>query len=285
MKVLITGGNGRIGKKLLNRLAGKYETMVTSIEDLSVADNLKSISYFKADLTQEADIELLLRKAKPDAIVHLAGIMGPVCEQDHDLAYKINVEATRMLAKASAKRGVKRFIFASSSAVYPQNKSILTEKDASPQSYYGRTKLMAESKLNKIAVDDGIEIVILRIFNVYGETFHDSFINKIEESIQTKTELNILGPDNFARDYIHIDDLVDVIEKAIECDPMEKLTIMNVGSGKCLTNQDLLDKVKQSKLDLKYNIVPIKESSIVCANINVLQKTLRKTKFREVSFY
>jgi len=144
-KVLLTGATGQIGKRLLVDLAKKYQ-VTAWYRDKKKMEQIKGVDWVEADL----DKPLV---PKVDVVVHLAGCLGmhnPDC-------MRVNLEGTKhLLAKLPKDRKVKFIFFSSIEA-------------AAPGSIYGRSKLMAEKEIEKLAQKHkNIDYLIVRVGNVTG---------------------------------------------------------------------------------------------------------------------
>ncbi len=216
-KVLITGAYGNLGKSIPD-IRG-FEIIRTGRERL--------------DITDYEAVERFCSLHKPEIIIHLASLVGNACN-DEELAMKVNVEASVKLFKVAQKYGLEKFIFTSTSAVYNQKELKPTKEDENidPQNFYGKSKLLAEEELMKI---NKCNLIIFRIFNLYGEGFDNSLVNKL-----LKEEKNLTLYKNFYRDYIHVSDVVKFIQKAL----VKDLTgIFNLGSGISRNVEDLLGEI------------------------------------------
>jgi len=246
MKILITGGSGNIGKYLIPTLldSGHY-ILNASLQNLFYPEEFKNYKFYNIDISNDEDIEKLFISEKPDIVIHLAGIISDNCEKNRELAYKVNVLGTKRLADLSLKYFVKRFIFSSTSAVYNQSKFAPTKENDSvnPISYYGETKLEAEKYLINLA---DLPVVILRIFNIYGESFDSSLINKLLNSTE-KSTVSIVKPDKYYRDYIYYKDVINIISESVLAKIEENKIIVNVASGKATSTSELINKLSLSK--------------------------------------
>jgi dTDP-4-dehydrorhamnose reductase len=163
MKLLITGGSGLYGSKLA-QLASSKQHQVFS------AHNQHPATYghpIKLDITNKAQVETTLKKARPDVVVHAASITDvDKCELDPKLAMEINVKGTENIVQASKK--INAFLlFISTDYVFNGEKGCYTETDSpSPINYYGYTKLKAEELVKTI--DD--VYCIARTSVIYGTT-------------------------------------------------------------------------------------------------------------------
>jgi nucleoside-diphosphate-sugar epimerase len=265
MKIIITGANGRVGKKLIEHLS--YQNEVVGI-DRAIDEHLLNIKSYKADITKIDEIENIIKSEQPDAIIHLAAILGPACENNADLAYQINVLATKNLVNLADKYNIRKFVFASTSAVYNQKSVEPTSESQNidPQSVYGKTKLQAEEEIRELVKKNtALKCIILRMFNIYGSEFSESLINKLIDSNE-HSPITVLGPSNFIRDYIHINDVVKAFELALLAEMEEQIEILNIGSGKATSNEELISLVKKSFPKISYQLKPC-SLSISWANI------------------
>jgi len=162
MKVLVTGASGRVGRKTVDALlAAGFEARGF---DLNGSDNTAA--------GYEEHIGLLQNAAQAtaavdgiDAIIHLGAFMSWV-PKDRAKMFEANVEGTRVLLQAAADAKVRRFVFASSGEVYPENNPlhlpITEEHPLQPNSPYGLTKLLGEETVHFFGRTCGIETVVLR---------------------------------------------------------------------------------------------------------------------------
>ena len=174
MKILITGANGFIGKKLVAFLSfnTNYEiiALVRSHDHSCVRKNVK---YVVGDLLRMSELHGVISDI--DAVIHSAGRAHIMDEKAQDpLAefLKLNRDVTVNLADLAASNGVKRFIYISSIKVLGECTddqppySVISE--ANPSDPYAVSKLEAEIGLKKLRERHGLEIVIIRPPLVYG---------------------------------------------------------------------------------------------------------------------
>jgi nucleoside-diphosphate-sugar epimerase len=158
--VLITGGAGYIGSLLTSELlrANYRVTVLDSLlfggESLVPFLHHPNFHFVKADVTEPRAVKDSLKEGwqKPDAIVHLAAIVGfPACQAvGKQVAWRYNVEATKMAFEQAADLGVERFVFSSTYSNYglsAEGKPVTEESPLNPQSIYAETKIAAEEFL------------------------------------------------------------------------------------------------------------------------------------------
>jgi nucleoside-diphosphate-sugar epimerase len=168
------------------------------------------------------------------ALVHLGGLVGdPACALDEDLTLEINLTATRTIAEAAREAGVRRFLFASSCAVYGASDGLLDERSQTdPVSVYARTKVDSEAALGSLAAD-GLCPVILRFATFYGLSPRPRFdlaVNLLAAKAFTDGQITIFGGDQW-RPFVHVEDGAAAIMAALEApDDVVRGAIFNVGS-------------------------------------------------------
>jgi UDP-glucose 4-epimerase len=249
MRLLVTGASGRLGRTLRARIDGGSD--VESIQT-NYWISPRVVESFGAgavvDLTDLAALDREVRDFAPDTVVHLAAITAGACEQDADLTKRVNVDATEVIAKAAAKSGPTRFVFASSSAIYGDKYDAPIAEDGTLNlaSAYANSKYEAERVLSELAADQpSFSCMALRIFNIYGPEFTDSLVSLLRVSTP-QSPVSLRGPDNFVRDYIHVEDVVDAIQAALAADLDGGFTPINVGSGVPTSNRDLVRALELS---------------------------------------
>ncbi|HLP79798.1 MAG TPA: SDR family NAD(P)-dependent oxidoreductase, partial [Acidobacteriota bacterium] len=253
-RLLITGGAGFIGSRLVRRLC-KQGFSITVLDNYSKpgADDFSDISdritVVRADIRDSETVNSALKNA--DAVIHLAAMVS-VQESLKKPAecFAINVQATENIINECARRNIK-FIFASSAAVYGnQEDAIVTERvTPRPISPYGESKLKVEEICKKTPK---LNFVCLRQFNVYGpkQTINYAYASVVPQFLhaaRTNKPLIIYGDGEQTRDFIHIDDIVNAYIKSIQSDVKG---IFNVGTGTtCTINQlaTLIIAATQSK--------------------------------------
>jgi len=238
----VTGVAGFIGSRLSRRLLD-LGMEVHGLDDLSrgFAERVKVLEgagmiFHRADVRNWAMVYGILHRVKPDAIIHLAALVS-VEESIRmpGLYMEVNAEGTRNLVRAANKAGVKRFIYASSAAVYgnPIKLPISEDHPMNPLSPYGLSKLMGEYYVaSEFLGEEGS--VILRIFNVYGPGQNPEYagvIARFMERLSRGEPPIIFGDGGQTRDFIHVDDVVEAFVKSLDASPDERL-VANIGSGR-----------------------------------------------------
>ena len=220
--VVITGGAGYIGSLLTGELL-RLGVKVTVIDDLIFGGESllaylahPNFHFTKANVIEPLVIRSSLRPEweKPDAIVHLAAIVGfPACQAvGRQVAWRYNVEATERVFEQALTLGVKRLVYASTYSNYglsTDGKPVTEESPLTPQSLYAETKIAAERFL-LAQKDASCSPLIFRLATLYGispRTRFDLIINQFVLEAYTKREL-VIYQRGYSRSFVHIRDAV-----------------------------------------------------------------------------
>ncbi len=145
VRVLVTGASGLLGSKLVAELVSRgYEVVAIHNRNPVMLEHEKLVK-IKLDITNRTLLEDLILRARPDVIIHCAAYTDvDGCERDRELAWRVNVEATRSIVRAA--RVVRSYlIYVSTDYVFDGEKGMYREDDVpNPVNYYGLTKLIGE---------------------------------------------------------------------------------------------------------------------------------------------
>ncbi len=224
-KILVTGATGFIGRHLTEELLRRKL-------DVTVLIHRKSHPSFENGKTQviQADICDFPDLQMFDVIFHLAASINVSdCLKNPRKTFEVNVLGTLNLLEKT-KESVKRFVFTSTMGVYGRAEKIPTDEDQPllPRGLYATSKLAAENVILSYKRSCGVNAVIARIANCYGEEQNDDLIIPcIIQQILTKNVVE-LGCTTTVRDFIYIKDVVTAIILLAE---KGEADIYNVGSG------------------------------------------------------
>ncbi|MBL8101639.1 MAG: NAD(P)-dependent oxidoreductase [Anaerolineales bacterium] len=230
--ILITGGAGYIGSILTSELL-RANYRVTVLDSLlfggeSIVPLLShpNFHFIKSDVTEPRAIRDAARREwqKPDSVVHLAGIVGfPACQAvGRPVAWKYNVEATKLVFEQAADLGVERFVFASTYSNYglsQDGKPVTEESPLNPQSLYAETKIASEEYLLS-QKDAACAPLLFRFATLYGispRTRFDLIVNQFVLEAFTKREL-IIYQRGYSRSFVHIRDVVRGVIMGLEAE-------------------------------------------------------------------
>jgi len=236
-RVLITGGAGFIGTNIANKLINDGHEVII-IDDLSSGyrDSVnKKANFIEGSIVDDKALAECFNY-KPDYVVHLAALFANQNSIDHpcdDL--NVNGLGTLKILEYSKNYNVKKVVYSSSSCVYG-NKQIMREDDEDflPDTPYAITKLLGERYAKFWSTHHGLDIAIVRLFNVYGPgdypgMYRSVVPNFIKLAINGEP-LTITGSGYETRDFCYVDDTVDGICKTL-FNKTKPCDIFNIATG------------------------------------------------------
>ena len=225
MNILVTGGAGFIGSHLVRHLLAKGEN-VTALDNLStgLAENLPpEAKLVEMDILDE-DLPKVVAAGAFDAIVHLAAqTMVDTSIKNPLLDTRENLLGTVQVLEAARAANVKRVIFASTAAAYGDVKEddlpVREAQPTEPMSFYGLSKLSVEKYLEMYRKIYGMEYVVLRFANVYGERQGDGgeggVISIFAKAVAEGRNITIYGDGEQTRDFVYAGDIAEGILAAL----------------------------------------------------------------------
>lgn len=249
MHCLVLGGAGFIGSHIVDALVDKgHQVRVFDMSNIDMRNltlHGNSIEIIGGDFENSDDIERALEDI--DIVVHLICTTLPSSSNENP-AYDVqsNVVSTLRLLDSAVKNGVKKIVYASSGGtVYgvPNKTPIPESHPTNPHCSYGITKLTVERYLELYHHLHGLEYVILRAANPYGERQRTNNVQGAVAVFLGKTlrdeVITIWGDGSVARDYFHVSDLTAAFVQVIENDTPSR--IYNIGSGSPHSLKDILE--------------------------------------------
>lgn len=183
MKILVTGANGMLGQDLCPIL-----------EDADFVDEVVETDIEKLDITDELQVKKVLKKEKPDIVIHCAAYTNvDMAEVEKELAHKINVIGTENIAKA-CKSIDAIMVLISTDYVFDGIKQgkYLPEDKPNPLNVYGQTKLAAEKEVQKIC-DKYYIVRTSWLYGHHGKNFVETMIRLANENKELKVVDNQIG--------------------------------------------------------------------------------------------
>jgi UDP-glucose 4-epimerase len=235
-EVVVTGAAGFIGSNLCRTLMEQgakvtgfdnlYSGKMEFIQDLM--DN--GLKFVKGDIRDQAAIETATKGCK--FIFHLAAQTSvPFSMENPKEDCEINVVGTLNVLEAARKAGA-RVVFSSSCAVYgnPDVRPTPETHRRRPIAFYGLTKMLGEDYCRFYHETYGTEVVMLRIFNVYGPNCHGAIYDFLNKLRKNPSKLEVLGTGQQSRDFVYISDMVAALLAAAST-PEAAGQEFNVGTG------------------------------------------------------
>jgi UDP-glucose 4-epimerase len=249
-RVLVTGGAGFLGSHLVERLveAGERTALVDSLVRGSRSWIHQDAELHELDIRDGSALQRAVAQVAPEIVVHLAALhFIPAVDGAPELAWDVNVNGTKTLLEALAKRPPELLLFASTAAVYPDRHGPIGEAcPPDPIDLYGRTKLAGEQIVDEFASRTAVRCVAARIFNVIGRRETNPHV--VPEIIRqlrsggTSVRLGNLEP---RRDYTDVVDVAEALHRLTGSPPTATPTAVNLGSGRSVSVVELVQACEQ----------------------------------------
>lgn len=274
-KAVVTGGAGFIGSHIVDELLNRgIETFVIDNLTTGTMENLKQHkknNLLHVFLGDAKNIErFLLDIDGIDVVFHQSAIISvPRSIREPWIVHEANVNTTLKIMDFCVSRNIKKFVFASTAAVYGKLKNQKASEDfvCWPASPYGSSKLAVEDYLKTYNQAYDFESVILRYFNVYGPrqqiNDYSGVITIFINQLLRKESPTIFGDGLQVRDFIHVKDIVQANMLAMENENASG-KIFNVATGNSLSVLELLMILKQitKNEDLEHKFGPTREGDV-----------------------
>lgn len=243
MKILIDGAGGLLGKKCAE-IGQKYFDIIGTYHHNPPKKNYKT---YQLDITKKEDVNKLIKKINPDAIIHAAALTNvDECEKNQKKARKINFEGTKYMAKAAEEINSK-FIYVSTDYVFDGKKGLYKEDDeTNPINYYGRSKLLGEKAVKNICSN----YAIARTSVLYGwNPDKPNFVTWVMGELKNKKQIKIIN-DNYNTPTL-VDNLAEMIYGLIKED---KKGIYHTSGSERINRYDFTLKIADV-FDLDKNLI------------------------------
>ncbi len=255
--VLVTGGAGFIGSHLVARLLAEGRWRVHVVDDFNdfydpalkrrnVAPHLGRAEFrlHEADVRDRAALEQVFAGADFDCVVHLAARAGVRPSLSEPALYaETNINGTLNLLELARGRGVRQFVFGSSSSVYGEQEKVPFAEDdpvARPISPYAATKAAGELLCHTYSHLWGLRCVCLRFFTVYGARQRpDLAIHKFARLISEGRPVPVFGDGTTRRDYTYVDDIIAGVRAAMDYEA-SAYEVFNLGESRTVELRELI---------------------------------------------
>ena len=257
MKVLVTGGNGFVGKELIRSiLAAGIHTPVSGVRKRNKINNLNEVQIVElGDLEELIDRKELLKDI--DVIIHTAArvhVMKENPKQSSKEYKRINVDATLNLALDAIGAGVKRFIFLSTIKVNGEvsvGKGFTPEDIPKPEGDYALSKFEAEQGLFELSKSSQMKVICIRSPLVYGKGVKGN-LHFLINVIKLRIPLPLSGAKHNKRSFVSVSNLVDLLILCIDhAKAVNEVFLVSDGDDISTTS---LVKLIASKLEVKIRL-------------------------------
>ena len=226
MVVLVTGGCGYIGSKLIRDLASApgFEGETVRVLDNMMRERYVSLmdlpgqgkyEFIEGDIRKDEDLKRALHDI--DIVIDLAGVTNaPISFERKELTFDVNVTGGKKVVEHAVKSEVDRFIYSSTASVYGPTNGVVDEEYAcKPISPYGETKLQAEKFCLDASKENGLDATVLRLGTVFGYSIGMRFDTVVDRFIYlacTGAPLTVWeSAGREKRPYLHISDSIGAV--------------------------------------------------------------------------
>lgn len=250
-RVLVIGGAGFIGSHLVDRLV--LDGMLVRVLDRTPPDMSSSwikagqVEYIAGDFVDHSAIDAAVKDV--DVVYHLVSTTIPATSNiDPIFDVQSNLVGTVSFLKAGVAAGIEKVIFVSSGGtVYGKTLPVPIKETAptNPTCSYGITKLAIEKYLSLFELLHGLEFVVFRLANPFGEKQRSGAQGAIAafmQRIATGQPIEIWGDGSIVRDYIYIDDVTDALVRGLQYKGQSR--IFNVGSGEGRSLNEIIETLR-----------------------------------------
>ena len=192
-RILLTGGNGLLGQKIVKLLADRlYTQLLATGRGVNRHILREGYEYVSLDLTDSQKLSSLFKEYKPTHLIHTAAsTLVDKCELDQEACDAVNVQAVEQLCKLSVQYGT-HLVHISTDFVFDGEDGPYKEEDVpNPVNYYGRSKLKAE----RIVQDSGAAFAILRTMLLYGVSpamSRSNIVLWVKKSLESGTPIKVV---------------------------------------------------------------------------------------------
>jgi len=249
MKVLITGVAGFIGSHIAQELLKRSDIEIVGFDNISSGlesnlellrslDTHNKFTFYKVDIRDFDAMQEAIKEHKIDRIFHLAALVSVQESIDNPMkSGSINVGGTHNVLELARVNGIKRVMFSSSAAVYGDEPTLPKDEDSvvQPISPYGLEKSIGEQYMKVYSDVYGLEAVVFRYFNVYGErqdpaSDYSGVISIFNDKLKEGTIPTIFGDGKQYRDFVYVKDVARANIAAMDLESV-KYEVICVGTS------------------------------------------------------
>ncbi|MGQ9632150.1 MAG: NAD-dependent epimerase/dehydratase family protein [bacterium] len=245
MKVVVTGGSGKLGRYIVSQLREKYEVRVFDRRKPPVEGK----DFFRGDITKLDDLKKAFEGM--DAVIHLAAIPHPLADPPEKVM-KVNAMGTFCTLEAAAQCGVKRVVAASSESTFgfvfrrrefsPEYVPLNESHPLKPQDPYGLSKLVGEEICKTYARGYGITTICIRPCFIWFPEYKDNYAQLVDNPERWWKNLWV---------YVHVLDVVQAFELALEAEGISHDAFLIAAEDIGVRNWKTVDLLRKYYPDVK----------------------------------
>jgi FlaA1/EpsC-like NDP-sugar epimerase len=193
--------------------------------------------------------------------------------------FELSIKNLSLILDKINHKHINKIIYTSSSSIYGSINEHRYANDANNRQLYSSTKLLNEIALNNYCQKKNIQLIVSRLFNMYGPNENFSIIHKLVQNIKDKKKIIINNNGESVRDFIHVDDVCEIYLKLLNT---KQSNIYDIGSGYGTKIKDILNILRISKNKIIFKKKKINEVNNSIANISKISEVIKKKTFIKI---
>jgi len=281
-RVLLTGGLGNLGSWVTVALCeAGYDVYVLTRKENQVIENCK-YHVIEADITNFKELSEKLSESF-DYCIHMASYNEFFEANYAQKALEINALGTRNLLEVLVQKSIKKFIYLSTVHVYGKREGMVKENDVLlPQNDYATTHLFAEYYVKQFGETHQLDYTILRLSNSYGapKFYKNSkwylVLNDLVKSVYETQSIVLQTNGNASRDFIWMGDVVEVLQKLLNCDCQGIYNLSSMQNYKIIEIAQMVQVEYEKRYNKKVDIVINKNDTTIYENMLINNTKLQE---------
>jgi UDP-glucose 4-epimerase len=260
--ILVTGGLGYVGGRLVNALAKQHKVFVSSRKPIDEKDVL-----FYAIQGGIQHHDLLQSSSFPsniDIVIHLAALNEMDCVQFPEQAIEVNINHTRIILENAIAKGVQKFIYFSTAHIYGNSKKEVITEDTIPMPThpYAITHRAAEDYVYAAHLQNKIKTVLIRLSNSFGAPLQPTvnrwtlLVNDLCRQAVVQNKLQLLSNGCQYRDFVCLTDVENIVMQMVNTNE-QKEVIYNLGSGNAMQVKEMAILIAEQYQSKYQQVLPI----------------------------
>ena len=193
--------------------------------------------------------------------------------------FELSIKNLSLILDKINHKHINKIIYTSSSSIYGSINEHRYANDVNNRQLYSSTKLLNEIALNNYCQKKNIQLIVSRLFNMYGPNENFSIIHKLVQNIKDKKKIIINNNGESVRDFIHVDDVCEIYLKLLNT---KQSNIYDIGSGYGTKIKDILNILRISKNKIIFKKKKINEVNNSIANISKISEVIKKKTFIKI---